>query len=189
MPAGLPTEGLWKFSVRTYRTPGVPEACLSLQNDFGADVNMLLFCCWASTRCASFEGKLFARANEFSSDWASGVVTPLRSARTWMKTAGNATGSVPNEACVQLREQIKAVELSAEKIQLDVLESLASTDQQHDGGSEGTLSAAAANLALYAQHRGIGISTDAREKLAVIIGAAFPDRDQRMVEKALLQQL
>ena len=42
MSAGSDFEGFWDFSVRTYRTPGVPDACLSLQNDYAADVNMLL---------------------------------------------------------------------------------------------------------------------------------------------------
>ena len=36
----------WRFSLRTYRAPGVQEACLALQDRCGADVNLLLFCGW-----------------------------------------------------------------------------------------------------------------------------------------------
>ena len=36
----------WRFSLRTYRAPGVEAACLALQERCGADVNLLLFCGW-----------------------------------------------------------------------------------------------------------------------------------------------
>ena len=59
-------EGLWDFSVRTYRKDGVADACLSLQNDHGADVNMLLYCCWVGACKGKFDKELFARSSEFS---------------------------------------------------------------------------------------------------------------------------
>ena len=175
--------------MRAYSAPGVPDACLSLQNDFGADVNMLLFCCWAGSRHEQFEGELFARASEFSSDWAGGVVTPLRSARTWMKTASCEVESVPADAYPQLREQIKAVELLAEKMQLETLESLASSGRELNEDHEDSFTGAVANLALYAKHNDIEVNADVRRKLAVIIGAALPDCSHLMIEDALLRLL
>ena len=36
------TASFWDFSVGTYRRPGVADACLSLQDRYGLDVNVLL---------------------------------------------------------------------------------------------------------------------------------------------------
>ena len=36
----------WRFSLRVYRAAGVQQACLALQEDCGADVNLLLLCGW-----------------------------------------------------------------------------------------------------------------------------------------------
>ena len=36
----------WRFSVQFYRQPAVAEVCLLLQDEFGIDVNLLLFVLW-----------------------------------------------------------------------------------------------------------------------------------------------
>jgi len=51
----MEVERFWDFSVRTYRTEGVPAAGLSLQNDYGADVNMLLYCAWIGATVGPFD--------------------------------------------------------------------------------------------------------------------------------------
>jgi uncharacterized protein (TIGR02444 family) len=178
-------EGLWDFSVRTYRSSGVSDICLSLQNDHGADVNMLLFCCWAGARNERLGGELFDRASEFSKDWADGVVIPLRSARTWMKTAGGAARTVPTDTYEELREKIKSVELLSEKMQLQVLESLSTADRPQDAQPEIGPVRAIANLFLYTQHGGIETCAEIRKKFTVLVSAAFPDCDHQVIEKAL----
>jgi len=168
-------EGFWDFSVRTYRTPGVPEACLSLQNDHGADVNMLLYCCWAGAAVGPLEGELFNRASEFSAHWAENVVIPLRDARTWMKRTGCDSDPVPTASCMALREEIKNVEFAAEKMQQQVLESMASTDRRSSDTPQQILGDVVANLLLYAEYAGLDNKDDVRRKFQVIIDAAFPD--------------
>ena len=44
---------LWEFSLSVYGKSGVPDACLTLQNSHGLDVNLVLFCLWLATdsRC------------------------------------------------------------------------------------------------------------------------------------------
>ena len=168
-------EGFWDFSVRTYRTPGVPEACLSLQNDHGADVNMLLYCCWAGAAVGPLEGELFNRASEFSAHWAENVVIPLRDARTWMKRTGCDSDPVPTASCMALREEIKNVEFAAEKMQQQVLESMAFSDWRGSDTPERILRDVVANLLLYAEYAGLDNKDDVRRKFPVIIDAAFPD--------------
>ena len=185
MAASHDIEGFWDFSVRTYRTDGVPDACLSLQNDYGADVNMLLYCCWIGACIGQFDHDLFARASAFSTLWAEHVVVPLRSARTWMKQSGCDTEPVPTDACMQLREEIKSVEFAAEKMQQQVLESMVSIDQSWSDTPEQILEEVIANLNLYAAYAGIKTCDDVRQKFSLIIDAAFPAWNMEDIKRTL----
>ncbi len=185
MPASHESEGFWDFSVRTYRTDGVPDACLSLQNDCGADVNMLLYCCWIGAYTGQFDAELFARASTFSTLWADHVVVPLRSARTWMKHTGCDTEPVPTDTCMQLRDEIKSVEFAAEKMQQQVLESLVSIDQSWSDAPDQMLKNVVANLMLYSEHAGFEVCEDVRRKFSDVVQAAFPDWRKQMILRAL----
>ncbi len=185
MLASHESEGFWDFSVRTYRTDGVPDACLSLQNDYGADVNMLLYCCWVGACKGQFDHELFTNASEFSTLWADHVVVPLRSARTWMKQTGCDTGPVPTAACMQLREEIKSVEFAAEKMQQQVLESLVSIDQSWSDTPEQILEEVIANLNRYAAYAWIKTCEDVRQKFSLIIDAAFPAWNMEDIKRTL----
>ena len=116
------TDSLWNFSVTIYQRPGVSHACLSLQDRLGLDVNVLLFCCWFGCTRGLLDSQMFNDALDFSRSWAEKVVHPLRAARIWMK-ANNSTQPVSQKL---LREKIKTVELEAEHLQQDFLESLSS---------------------------------------------------------------
>lgn len=174
MPAKHQSESFWDFSVRTYRTEGVPDACLSLQNDYGADVNMLLYCCWVGANSGQFGTELFAQAKTFSTTWAEHVVVPLRRARTWMKQMGCTAEQIPTDDCMRLRDKIKSAEFAAEKLQQDVLESLLSSDERSDGDANKTSPDVMSNLHQYAEFAEIEVCDDVRQKFKIIIDAAFP---------------
>ncbi len=42
----LTPEDFWQFSVSRYGKPGVADACLTLQDQFGINVNLILLYCW-----------------------------------------------------------------------------------------------------------------------------------------------
>lgn len=176
-------EAFWDFSVRTYRTRGVPDACLSLQNDYGADVNMVLYCCWIGDAVGAFDGELFNRASEYSARWAENVVIPIREARTWMKHTGCNSPSVPTESCMELREEIKSIEFAAEKMQQEVLESIVIVERTRDERPEQIVADVAANLMLYLEYLDIQLANDVRKKLSVIVRAAFPGFDEKTITK------
>ena len=178
-------ESFWDFSVRTYRTSGVSEACLSLQNDQGADVNMLLYCCWVSAAVGPFDDELFSRASKYSARWAENVVIPLREARSWMKHTGCTAEPTPTEDCMQLREQVKSVEFAAEKMQQQVLESMVSVDRTRDERPEQIVEDVAANLMLYLEGLDIQPAIEVRKKLFVIVCAAYPEFKQTIISKTL----
>lgn len=100
----------WRFSLTIYAKPGVAPACLVLQDQFGRDVNVALFCCWlgASGRGLLSRDALDA-ADRAVAPWRHQVVEPFRSARRAIKTEaadGNET----------LYAKAKAIELEAERV-------------------------------------------------------------------------
>jgi uncharacterized protein (TIGR02444 family) len=178
-------ESFWDFSVRTYRIPGVPDACLSLQNDYGADVNMLLYCAWIGAASGEFDRGLFRHASEFSERWAENVVIPLRDARTWMKHTGCDADAVPTESCMALRDEIKTVEFAAEKMQQEALASMLVAERRDGGAADHMMQDVVANLDMYAGHIGLDIKDDVKQKLSIIIGAAFPHWNISQIGAAL----
>src|SRR5262244_106072 len=68
----------WRFSLTVYARPGVTSSCLALQDRFGLDVNLLLFCCWAAARGHRLDPAELAAAEAASVAWQRDIVTPLR---------------------------------------------------------------------------------------------------------------
>ena len=172
-------EGFWDFSLRTYRCRGVPEACLALQGGAGADVNLVLWCCWAGGRAAPLGDEVFRQALEFSVEWSDRVVKPLRSARRWMKSTGCGGSAVDRDACMALRTGIKSVELRAEQLQQQALAALPLAGTSEEGGPRSI----ASNLIRYFEAIGAGIGADVRVHLRTIVSAAFPDAGAPSLEE------
>jgi uncharacterized protein (TIGR02444 family) len=113
---------LWRFSLRFYRSPGVADACLTLQDECGADVNVLLCLLWLGADLRQVGSAEACRLDATLAPWRESVVVPLRSLRRRLKTgvppvAGN-TGE-------WFRTQIKAIELEAERLEQQSLFALA----------------------------------------------------------------
>lgn len=106
----------WRFSIAVYAAPGVAGTCLRLQDEFGADVNMLLFVAWiAATRRARMTPQDFDRVTTAAVTWHDSLVKPVRAARRELKTSGGAVYA-----------GIKAAELRLEQIEQALL-----YDQSH----------------------------------------------------------
>ena len=109
----------WTFSLELYDAEGVAAACLELQDAYQLDVNLILFCFWHGSAYGKIDQELLQNIIKLSIEWRSGVVQPLRSARSWMKLNSN-----PSEQFDSLRERIKADELMAEKFQIERIANL-----------------------------------------------------------------
>ena len=114
---------LWTFATGIYGRDGVAPACLTLQDQYGQDVLLLLFAAWAGA-----EGGLLlspertARASADAADWRNDVVEVLRGLRRRLK---GAPGAPPGPDVAALREEVKRIELAAERIALTRLEQTA----------------------------------------------------------------
>jgi len=165
-------ESFWNFAIRTYGSEGIPEACLALQDERGADVNVLLFCCWMGATRGEFETKTLDKVLEFSHVWADRVVRPLRGVRNWMKNEGCPDPDIPVEGCMNLRERIKKVELEAEQMQEIIMESLVETIPEVSLSVAAQTRSATLNLRRYCEAEGIDWDHETQTRLNVILRAA-----------------
>jgi uncharacterized protein (TIGR02444 family) len=123
---------LWDFSLSLYGQDGVSQACLSLQNESGVDVPVLLYAAWLGQFSIGLSPSDTAKIARSVAPWRQEVILPLRNLRTRLKS-GPRPG--PSERTETLRNAVKAAELSAERIELEALEAEGRQLRQPTDGS------------------------------------------------------
>jgi uncharacterized protein (TIGR02444 family) len=108
---------LWDETLEAYARPGVPEACLTLQDVHGQNTSFLLWAVWAETA----DPAVLAQAAEIARRWEALALGPLRAVRRALKPAFPGVADGPRQ---DLREDVKAVELRAERVLMEALEAL-----------------------------------------------------------------
>lgn len=157
----------WRFSLRTYRVPGVAAACLALQDDCGADVNLLLYCCWMGLRGRRLGARAVRSARAAVARWQSGVVQPLRRARRAIERGDR---GVSGECAGLLRKRIGAAELDAEYVEQSVL-AVHATGMPPSARRCEPREAAAASLKRYLELLGVSIGRREARNLGALVDA------------------
>ena len=109
----------WRFSLRFYSRPSVAAACLVLQDEAGADVNLMLFLLFLAEHQRQVTIDDIARLDSTVRAWRDRVVKPLRELRRALKTG---IGEIPIAVSETFRGQIKRLELESEQIEQHLLE-------------------------------------------------------------------
>jgi uncharacterized protein (TIGR02444 family) len=162
----------WNYSNTIYSLDGVPRACLNLQDGYGLDVNMVLFCCWYGITYAEIDEKLFSHCLNYSHHWTEKTVKPIRNVRIWLKTSAYSEYSDDTDICMNYREKIKKVELEAEKIQQFTLESFCKGKEILMLSHEEKIGAASTNLKRYTDAKNLESSNSLNKELDFIIQAS-----------------
>ena len=155
-------DNFWDFSLKIYRLPGVADRLIALQDDLGADVNLVLFCCWCGQ-----EGRLpldatfFERVDRNFEEWRREVIEVLRSLRREMK--GGIKGISP-ETSEPIRGEVKRLELNAERAMQSALAMLAPSVVR-PGGPAYVREA----LEVYLRHSGIAVTGDVSKLVDLLI--------------------
>jgi len=108
---------IWEWVLGAYSRPGVPQACLTLQDAHGQNTSFLLWAVYAEVKDAA----LLARAAEVTRAWDRTALVPLRDVRRALKPP---LPPLPDRAREALREEVKGLELAAERLLLETLEGL-----------------------------------------------------------------
>jgi len=104
----------WDFSLRHYANAPVQQQCLQLQEEVGANVNVVLFTLWLASDNRLFDHELVLHHAELLY-WHEQVIVPLRQARCAVKQTGLDD---------DLYEAVKKSELDAERVEQDILYAL-----------------------------------------------------------------
>lgn len=133
----------WDWAVKAYGGAGVAEACLSLQDEDGQNVPLLLWAVWLASEGFGLTGSLAAEAAALARNWSDELIMPLRTLRRRLKMELSADDE---DLRLPLREKIKAIELEAERALMTKLAALQSfvkfeADQSVKGRSAANLRA------------------------------------------------
>jgi uncharacterized protein (TIGR02444 family) len=127
--------GLWDETLQAYGRPGVPEACLTLQDRYGQNTSLLLWAVWAETS----DPAILAKAADVARRWEAMTLNPIRAVRRALKPPFPGVADAARE---DLREDVKAVELRAERVLMETLEGM--TDGRGGAHALAALEAASA---------------------------------------------
>ncbi|MSO71044.1 MAG: TIGR02444 family protein [Alphaproteobacteria bacterium] len=167
---------LWRWCGEVYRRLGVAEACLRLQDECGADVNLALTLIWGGSEgISSIDAAALSKLLDISRNWQAQVVAPLRGVRRALKPDTAA-------ATQALRTQVKTIELEAERIEQEMLAAALPTPS----GSDRALASAAENLSLYLHN--LTPVNSALPLASIILSAVFADATAEEIAAALAKE-
>lgn len=146
---------LWQYACQVYAQAGVETALLELQDEQGADINLILQALWLAS-----EGRAWTKGcipNDYGK-WMTEQVLPLRQMRRSMKVDWvEQRGAVYED----FRQQVKKLELKAEQFALAMLFVNSDKEEKDEVGS------VISNLALLADYS--DLSVDSFDQLALLI--------------------
>jgi len=108
---------LWDYTLKIYANPDVESALIQLQDDFGADVNILLSGFWLASEGRRESAETFKAMINSTAQWRAECIIPLRAVRRYLKPLESASAQ-------DMRERVKVLEVDAEKWMQDTLYSL-----------------------------------------------------------------
>jgi uncharacterized protein (TIGR02444 family) len=112
----------WTFSLTVYREPAVQQECLLLQDRYGIDVNVLLFCAYVgAVHGAALPAQDLRDVSGAVAEWHDKIVRGLREVRRVLKPITSEPTPIAAPAGA-MRETVKAMELEAERIEQMTLE-------------------------------------------------------------------
>jgi len=170
--ATQPSQGspFWRFSLAFYREEGVADACIVLQEQSSADVNLLLYLLWQARSCRAFAASDVQLIEEKIAPWRTTTVVPLRIVRRSLKDhRPDLVDAGTGEA---FRNRIKAAELEAERLQQEAMYQL---DMPSGRRVASAAMAARTNLAAYESICPIPFSRDALDTVLARFAATTPE--------------
>jgi len=180
----FPESLFWNYSCQLFQIADVADTCLQIQNSLDADVNLLLFCCWAGDNHHPLNKLDIDKLIQASEPWQTAIIKPLRDARRLMK---NQIIAMPANLHKQTIANLSEMELNAEHMaQLDLEKTIefartATTDEAS------AIDMSARNLMLYAQKLEKIQISDATVHITRLLKHVYGDDE--MVQMAMMSAM
>ncbi|MGV8997142.1 MAG: TIGR02444 family protein [Parvibaculaceae bacterium] len=155
----------WAFSTALYGVAGVEAHLLGLQDRDGLEINLALFCLFAASRGQALDYVTIEAMRGIGLAWGHEVVAHLRHARRLMKPRA------ADAEVARLRDEVKALELAAEKAMQGALAVLLAPPVSAD--HHGQRMIAAQNFAAWFDEEGVD-GEASHHAVARLIESAFP---------------
>ena len=92
------TTPFWRFSLKFYGQTGVSDACISLQDGCGIDVNLLLFLFWLASERQALSADEVKKLDATIKSWRELTIVPIRDTRRKLKGAKTFVDPAKQEA-------------------------------------------------------------------------------------------
>ncbi len=182
MAVDFPQHPFWDFSLEVYGSPGVPDACLRLQEAHGIDVNVILFCCWVGR---TGRGRLGAEETAATcravAEWHEVVVRGVRAVRQRLK---GGMPPAPTALSEPLRRRLAALEVQFEHVEQLMLAEAVDRTSEEARPTPDRLDDALANIGGYFEAVGVAPSADDAANVALVLAPAFPGTSEEAVREA-----
>lgn len=162
----------WDYSLSVYGKVGVADACVYLQDKYGLDVNLLLFCTWlgASGRGSLEQGEIESCIRR-TGDWRARVIEPLRSIRRACRAEPL---GVPEFLLQIFQPLMREIELDAEHVEQLVLAEFIRNKPAEPVADEVRAFDAERSLLNYLGAAGVPRDRQLDACLRTILSASFP---------------
>ncbi|WP_114416715.1 TIGR02444 family protein [Marinospirillum perlucidum] len=110
----------WRFSLSLYQLKRIKDACLHLQDEGGANVNLLFFALWVSQQQLRFSPDWKTTFQQLE-NWHRDYTLPLRRQRDELKLLAERADRSENGPLHQMREHLLKAELLSEQQEQAVL--------------------------------------------------------------------
>jgi len=178
----FPDSELWAFSEQTYALPEVEDICLKLQNQYDADINIILYCLWVAEKLVTLNQDDISLLIKTTEPWQKTILKPLRDARKMMKQHIIA---MPSDMLDQTVGNLSEMEINAEHMSQLALEKIINFDQRSNASECSAIECASINLPIYLQCLdSISSINDVMEEISNLLNAVF--QDPEAVQVALM---
>lgn len=175
----FPDSDFWNYSVQLFQIPEVESQCLSLQDDYNADVNVLLCCCWAAEQAIELNTDDIQSLVETSRPWQTTIIGPIRDTRRLMKQNVMA---MPSKMSDDTLDKLREMELNAEHMAQLALEKAIREHQQPATDDISAVECATRNSLRYLQQLDSDADiNNATQHLSALLEAIYQDSESIQV--------
>jgi len=177
----FPNSELWNYSTQIWTLPEVKVICLALQNNYDANVNILLYCCWVGDKNLSLNDDDIQSLLDSIQPWQT-IIKPLRDSRKMMQQHLIA---MPANMVDQTVANMSEMELNAEHMSQLAIEKTLKPEMISHCSDQSNIECSLSNIKTYLNSLdGIASADEIMPQISQLLTAVF--QDEEAVQMAMM---